>query len=114
MAHLVHALAAIAALMAAAPAQAQTPNFDLPFRLINLSPLTIIEVQALALDGDEGWTGNMLRRGPLRSDTAVTFILPNAADLCIYDIAIFFSNRTYMQETVNVCESPEFTVYDPR
>ena len=112
MANPLPALAAVAALLTAGSAQAQ--HFDLPFRVINLSPLTIVEVQALPLDGDEGWTGNMLRQGPLRPNNAVTFNFPNAADICVYDIAIFFSNRTYMQEMVDVCENPDFTVIDPR
>jgi len=82
--------------------------------VIDLSPLTIVEVQALPEVLDARWSGNMLRQGPLRPNNAVTFNFPNAADICYYDIAIFFSNRTYMHEMVDVCETPEFTVIDPR
>lgn len=107
-----HVQASVAAgLLSAGAAGAQ--EFDLPFRLINESPLTIIEFRVMGHDEDD-WSGNLLRRGPILPDEVATFILRDAADVCEYQMAIYFHNRTYMLEDVNVCDRGDFIIRDPR
>ena len=113
MANPLPALAAAAALLAAGPGRAQ--NHDLAFRLVNLSPLTIVQVHAAPIDPYEGdWSGNMLVGPPLGPDYETTLIFREGLLICDYVLVVMFSNRSYMEERVDICATRHFTIRDPR
>ena len=94
-----------ASLMSALPATAR----NLDFRLENDSGYTLRELY-LSPESSELWGDDVLGKQTVASGASATVNFPSAADECMYDMRMIFSDNDELTDTVDLCEVGTYTI----
>ena len=81
---------------------------DLSYRVTNGSDMTIMEIYA-SPTGEDSWGQDLLHVNVLPQGGAETFVIPDGASRCDYDLRFIFENGHELVEAANICASPIFT-----
>ncbi len=92
-------------LVAAVPASAR----NLDFRLVNDSGYTLRELY-LSPESSERWGNDVLGRQMIDTGGSATVNFPSAADECMYDMRMIFSDNDELTDTVDLCEVGTYTI----
>jgi hypothetical protein len=101
------AAAALFAASLALPAAAQP--FEASLRVVNRSPVAIVEVNASAAS-EQRWLHNRLGSEQIRPGGSQTVRLPPTSE-CLFDVRIVLADgRTDLRSGLDVCRAPEVVV----
>jgi hypothetical protein len=105
--HMKTLLKAAAILVMPLPALAQ----DVTYELVNNSSLTLMEFYSSPVSAP-AWGNDILGANVLAAGSAGTVTIAGGGAECAFDIRMVFDNGATLEDSVDVCTNPSYTIND--